>query len=223
MFEDILEVWKRESLLNQSKGEVEQMLDLTKKMFIDACRGLSENKAFSDVDLMDEKVNKKLVDVRRKVLEHLTVSPQKSLSESLVLMLAAIDLERVGDYCKNIAEINDNYKKGLRTAKHFQELEGFKEKITENFDFTKEGFLNCDLEKAKRVVDDHKVIKERLDEIANAMLAEKTADSREAAAIALYARFMKRVHSHLQHIASTVTNPFERIGFDATTKKLVDD
>ena len=223
MFEKILEVWKRESLLNQSKDEVEQMLDLTKKMFVDACRGLSENKAYSDIDLMDDKVNKKLVDVRRKVLEHLSVSPQKGLSESLILMLVAIDLERVGDHCKNIAEINDNYKKELRTAKPFKELEDFKEKITENFDLTKDGFLNCDLAKAKRVVNAHKFVKERLDEISIAMLARKTADSREAAAIALYARFLKRVHSHLQHIASTVTNPFERIGFAATRKKLVDD
>ena len=162
MFDKILEVWKRESLLHQSQETIEQMLELTQKMFLDACRGLSENKAFSDVDVMDDKVNKMLVEVRKKVLEHLTVSPGKNLSESMILILVAIDLERIGDHCKNIAEINEHYKKELKKAKQFKELETFKEKIIENFGLAREGFLHCDLKKAKKVNDSHKIIKNRL-------------------------------------------------------------
>ena len=36
---------------------------------------------------------------------------------------------------------------------------------------------------------------------------------RQAAAIALYVRYLKRVGAHLLNILSSVVNPFERIGF----------
>ena len=36
---------------------------------------------------------------------------------------------------------------------------------------------------------------------------------REAVATALYVRYLKRISSHLKTIASSVVNPFEKIGF----------
>jgi len=36
----------------------------------------------------------------------------------------------------------------------------------------------------------------------------------DAAAMALYIRFLKRVNSHLRNITTSVVNPFDRIGFN---------
>jgi hypothetical protein len=46
----------------------------------------------------------------------------------------------------------------------------------------------------------------------------------EAVATALYVRFLKRVSAHLMNIASSVVNPFDRIGFRGDDPNhLIDD
>ena len=38
-------------------------------------------------------------------------------------------------------------------------------------------------------------------------------ETREAAAIALYSRYLKRIAAHSRNLISSVVNPFERIGY----------
>ena len=46
----------------------------------------------------------------------------------------------------------------------------------------------------------------------------------EAVTTALYVRFLKRISAHLMNIASSVVNPFDRIGFRGDDPdNLVDD
>jgi len=65
---------------------------------------------------------------------------------------------------------------------------------------------------------EHWWIARKGDEIVNAMLTHDELDGREAVATALYVRYLKRVSAHLMNIASSVTNPFDRIGFRTTNK-----
>ena len=222
MFKEILEVWKKKDLLNQSREIVQEMFDLNEKMFVEATQGLSENAKALHLKELDQQVNQMQVDVRRKVLEHLSVSPKQDMVESMILLQVVIDLERIGDFCKNIEEINFYYKKKLKESKYFNELDKFRQQTLKNFALARSAFIDCDTQKAKKVLKTHGKLKDELDEFIFSKLEKAFKDSREAVAIALYIRFVKRINSHLQHIASTVTNPFERIGF-ASGKKLVDD
>ena len=55
------------------------------------------------------------------------------------------------------------------------------------------------------------------DEILNGSLIVRRAIPdlvcNEAVSTALYVRFLKRISAHLMNIASSVVNPFDRIGF----------
>ena len=53
------------------------------------------------------------------------------------------------------------------------------------------------------------------DELLNALIVREDPDlvCREAVSSALYVRFLKRISAHLMNIASSVVNPFDRIGF----------
>jgi hypothetical protein len=62
---------------------------------------------------------------------------------------------------------------------------------------------------------EHWWIAKRCDEIVNTILQkdEESLPGREAVATALYARYLKRISAHLMDIASSLANPFDRIGF----------
>jgi len=47
---------------------------------------------------------------------------------------------------------------------------------------------------------------------------DKEIQAGNAVALALYFRWLKRINSHLRNIATSVVNPFDRIGFITKTK-----
>jgi phosphate uptake regulator len=69
--------------------------------------------------------------------------------------------------------------------------------------------------KAKEVMSEHWWIARRADEILNSLIVREDPDlvCSEAVSTALYVRFLKRISAHLMNIASSVVNPFDRIGF----------
>ena len=72
-----------------------------------------------------------------------------------------------------------------------------------------------DVEKAKEVMSEHWWIARRSDEILNILIKRSEPDlvCSEAVSTALYVRFLKRISAHLMNIASSIVNPFDRIGF----------
>ena len=60
-----------------------------------------------------------------------------------------------------------------------------------------------------------KNISSQSDEITNDIISGKVGDieTGRAAAIALYARYLKRIAAHSRNLISSVVNPFERIGY----------
>jgi hypothetical protein len=73
---------------------------------------------------------------------------------------------------------------------------------------------------------EHWWIARRSDEILAALIGHDDSGMpcSEAVTTALYVRFLKRVSAHLMNIASSVVNPFDRIGFRGDDpNNLVDD
>ncbi len=62
---------------------------------------------------------------------------------------------------------------------------------------------------------EHWWIARRTDEILATLIGHDDTGlpCKEAVTTALYVRFLKRVSAHLMNIASSVVNPFDRIGF----------
>jgi len=78
-----------------------------------------------------------------------------------------------------------------------------------------EALPSDDEAKAKEVMSEHWWIARRADEILAALIGrdDPGLPCNEAVGTALYVRFLKRVSAHLMNIASSVVNPFDRIGF----------
>ena len=219
MFKQIFEIFKSDSLYEQALVECHEMLDIDLTMFKASLESLRKSdSADIDIDIyaMDKKINEFERDVRRKIMTHLAVGSREDVGSGLVLVSVVIDIERIGDYTKNIYDLAVNHPKKLDGGSIEDRL-GEIEKISFHlFEDSIDAFKNQDIDKARRLMGFYKEqISAQSDAITNDIISGKIADlaTGRSAAIALYARYLKRIAAHSRNLISSIVNPFESIGY----------
>lgn len=112
---ELYQVLRRDNSLTQAIERSSLMLDRTNAMFRASVSSLREGDARArtlDIYQEDQLVNEYQRDVRRKVLQHLAVTGGLNLKAGLILTSIVIDIERIGDYTKNIVELADAHPRG---------------------------------------------------------------------------------------------------------------
>ena len=219
MFKQIFEIFKSDSLYQQALGECHEMLDIDLTMLKASIESLRKSdSAEIDIDIyeMDKKINEFERDVRRKVMTHLAIGGKEDIGSGLVLVSVVIDIERIGDYTKNIYDLSVNHPKKLVGGSVEERLTEI-EKISFNlFEESIQVFKNQDIEKASELMGYYKEnISSQSDAITNDIIAGKIGNLEigSASAVGLYARYLKRIAAHSRNLISSIVNPFERIGY----------
>lgn len=218
MIREFIELFRKESLLNQALERSQQMLREDREMFEEALRSLRERsdaRLQVDIYAKDQLINAYEREVRRKVYTHLAVSAEPDIHAGLVLASVVIDIERIGDYTKNIVELALHHPTRLSCGRHEADVRKIETTVKTMFKLLLEALPESDESKAREVMSEHWWIARRSDDIVRSILEVDDSDlsSREAVATALYVRYLKRVSAHLMNIASSIVNPFDRIGF----------
>ena len=224
MIREILSVFKSNTLMDRAFQRSYDMLDLTYKMFLQAKEVLRKTEHhLEEVDISseDSEVNKYQREVRKDVFNHLVLTDGEQLSSGLVLVSIVIDVERIGDYTKNIVEIAQNHPQRLHGGKFEDELIRIEDAVEDNFRRTIEVFRNADEEAGRNLIKEFKWIAKVSDENLMALVKQidPTITAGSAAALALYFRSLKRINAHLRNVATGVVNPFHRIGYKPKKKK----
>jgi phosphate transport system protein len=222
VFKELFDLFRQESQLQQAFDRSHEMLQEDREMFVAAIRSLREQdhaRLEVDVYAKDQLINAYEREVRRKVLTHLAVAGA-DLNAGLVLVTLVIDIERIGDYTKNIVELALHHPDRLQCGPFETDVRKIETSVRTMFDLLLEALPANDESKAREVMSEHWWIARKGDEIVSALIERDHPDlpGREAAATALYVRYLKRVSAHLMNIASSVTNPFDRIGFRTDNK-----
>ncbi|MEO0074570.1 MAG: PhoU domain-containing protein [candidate division WOR-3 bacterium] len=213
MFGDFLKFWRTTSLLNEATELTNQMLLKTKDMYVFALRVLMDNeKEVSDIYQLDQQLNQMQILVRRKVLEHLSINPKQDTTGALILVTIVVDIERIGDYAKNLIELAHMYPERL-CGSYCERVRNFENIITNIFDKTIKAFKEADAELAERVMQEHAQLAPEIEKLIEDIINDNQLSGRDAVIYALLARFLKRVSAHLKNVASSVTNPFHRLGY----------
>ncbi len=213
MFTEFLQLWKKSSLLNEAVEETYKMLEMTKDMYIFSLRVLMDNeKEVSDIYKLDQELNQMQISVRRKVLEHLSINPRQDITSSLILVTIVVDIERIGDYAKNLIELAHHYPQKL-CGPYCDRVRNFEMEITKNFLSTIRAFKEVDAQLGQMVMDAHAKLAPEFEHLIEDILEDTSLRGREAVIYALLARFLKRVSAHLKNVASSVVNPFHRLGY----------
>jgi len=219
-FKEILNLWHSEDLLAQAWQESREMLVLSQEIFIKAVKQLRENEdveALKELKKRDWEINTFQREVRRKVLTHYSVTEDQSdLSNGLVLINMVVDIERLGDYTKNIVDLALNFPENIVSENLSEDLHLIETTVHQRFARTVEAIENQDSEIAKSLKASYKYeISKLSDGIVDKILSGEIAFGSESktAAIALYVRYLKRIGSHLNNIATSLVNPFDTIGY----------
>ena len=199
------------------------MLDLTREMFLKAKESLRfrEDK---DVDLnirdQDLEINKYEREVRRNVFNHLVVGGKADLPSALVLVSIIVDIERIGDYTKNIVELALDHAGKLNGGKFEKNLQRVEAAVEDNLIKTRACFETGDKKSALNLLEKYKWVNDVCDDSLIALIKEDDKDIRsgDSVALGIYFRWLKRINSHLRNITTSVVNPFDRIGFEPKEK-----
>jgi phosphate uptake regulator len=214
MFKKIFAAWNSEGLLKLALGDTEKMFTLVAENFyIASAQLIGKLDAKQDIYETDRQINNHEKDVRRRVLEHLSINPKQDLSHSLILITVVKDLERMGDYVKNIFELSYHYSKQLPQNSYTEVLNKITNQMSKVLRDSLNVFKKADKEKAKEYYKFYRTVSEKTDHLIEAMLEEKEISVREAVVYALFARYLKRMAAHLANILTTVINPFHQVGY----------
>ena len=97
-----------------------------------------------------------------------------------------------------------------------ENLKKVKITVTTDFKGMIEVFKDRDEDKARVIMNNYKEgLSDACKQISNSILSGEVTglDTSDATAVSLYARFLKRIASHSRNIATSVVNPFHRIGY----------
>jgi phosphate transport system protein len=223
------EIWnllsERETLLSEAFDEAVDMLDLDREMFAKVTVALEKNISPEEMDelrQMDKKLNKVQQDIRKKVFEHLAVSKGQDLLSGLVLTSIVIDLERIGDYSKNIGDLVSLFEGDIDLGDRKDMLDLQLERSNDIFDLTRSALADQDKDAAKKCMKTYG----KMSRDCDAMLEDIIGGAKNDAAVSkadlslvLLMRYYKRVGAHLKNIASATVAPFPMIGYSLKKKK----
>ena len=218
MLKEIFKLLRKESQLNQAFERSQEMLREDQEMFVEAMKSLrTRDNARLDMDIYakDQMINAYEREVRRKIYTHLAVSGEPDINAGLVLASVVIDIERIGDYTKNIVELALHHPQRLQCGAFDEDVRKIETAVRTMFELLIEALPESDEARAKEVMSEHWWIARRGDDIVNTLIEkdEPSLPGREAVTTALYVRYLKRISAHLMNMASSIVNPFDRIGF----------
>ncbi|MHB9028825.1 MAG: phosphate signaling complex PhoU family protein [Candidatus Latescibacterota bacterium] len=217
MIIDLIRTWKQQAFSSQIVEEFVSMLESSEEMLSYAFRVLLQeipaDEYAENIYKKDQSINFRERDIRKRILIHLSTEQKCNLSACLALISVSKDAERLGDYVKNIFELQKLLGDSICDRELFTML--FNQtgrEILGLFRKTAEAFRDSNRDLAAEVVNSGRDLGRRCEDII-----EKVADSdytaRQAVVLALGARYLKRVALHLSNIASSVVNPLPEMDY----------
>jgi phosphate uptake regulator len=201
--------------LDRVEAKVQRMIAYDRDEFDLAMSGLLGKVVAAEVNdelrSTDQKVNQLEREIRRELAVHASVFGGIDTPAVLVYMSIVKDIERVGDYAKNLLDlaIDGADFSTVPTADLWTQLAA---EISQYIVDSGDTFRTRDVERARRLLTRGGQLLDIFDERVTALVREPDPGP-QAVARALAHRYLKRVVAHLMNLLSAVTMPLDSIDF----------
>ena len=215
-FRMIYDALTKSKLLQKTYKDIGEMNRECKKIFEKSFECLVQNKDKEALELSneDKKINRYEVNIRNNILGYLAVNTAPDLNAALTLTSVVIDHERIGDYCKIIAQLGLIYPAKLEDNEYMDIINNMRDTIVEQFDLAYAAFEESDIEKAKNVIAFYSGIKTLHSATVYKLNKEKNIEINKAITYASLTIYLRRISAHLKNICTSVVSPFPEIGFE---------
>ncbi len=200
---------KIESQVGQMLGEARHSFDLAASTVL---AGASATAVGDDVHKTDRRINKLERKIRRELVVHVSVNASGTdVPMVLAYMAVAKDIERIGDYAKNIWDLAHQ---GVDLSKDedVETLISYRDRISLLISQTANTFLNKATDKAWDYLAEADVLLDEFDGRIDE-LTQSERPSTYGVPRALYFRYMKRITAHLMNVLTALTMPVDRLAY----------
>ena len=160
----------------------------------------------------DRRINETEQRVRRQVVSRVTLSSAVHRTRLLAFLSLVKDMERLGDYAKNLLEAAALLPRPLPHPGVPEELDGIRRDVESILDEAYGVLESSDEERAWILLDHGYQVSIRCDALLEG-LARSDLPAPIAVPSALATRYYKRVAKHLMNLLSSVVMPLDRIGY----------
>lgn len=217
MIKELLSIFRSDNPLHDMGEDFAEMMRLARELTTragDAYFGepLSPEER-TELYKRDVSVNKLQRTIRKRVIAHLSLrGTAANLPYCLLLMSLVKDVERIGDYCKNLAELREIHPDPLPEGPLLDELREIRKGVETAFASTADVFARSDRDAAAEFIQAGRDLAHRADALVETVAASDY-NARDATALALGARHYKRIGGHLLNVLSGVVMPLHKLDY----------
>jgi phosphate uptake regulator len=216
MFANLSRFWKGGAFVAKALEEFKEMLDNTEKMYTLVRARLLEEAQEPNLEEqireIDKGVNDAQRDIRKRIIEHLSLQPTVDVNACLLLMSVVKDAERLGDYAKNLHEVTQLQDKPMDVELFRRYFDDLDSEVSTLFRLTREAFVESDETKAQMAWGYENKVAKWCDNVVKEV-AKSDLSVNEAVCFTLIARHLKRIVAHLVNIATSVVLPLSDLDY----------
>jgi len=200
--------------ISQIESQVQRMIADARHTFdlaMNAVTGGAVETVADEVRRTDRQINVTEIEIRRELLVHISVHGTADAAEMLVFMNMIKDLERIGDYNKNIFDLALEGV-SFSGAEDLEQILGFRDELSSRIALMGEILDTRDEDRARAYIERGDQLRREFDGLVNE-LVHATAPALIAVPRALLYRFLKRVAAHCANVATAVVMPVDRLDY----------
>lgn len=217
MFKELLSLFRSSDSITRMASDFNEMLGVAREITVSAGKiFFAEDTGDGDrVDISkrDVAINKMERQIRKQVIAHLTLSANSGdVPYSLLLMSIVKDVERIGDYAKNLAQVHHEGGARVPDDELGRELRSLRGIVEEMFGEVSEVFASSDADTASSLIERGRDVNRRCDALIG-QAAGSDYDAATTVSIVLGSRYYKRIGSHLLNVLSGVVMPLHKLDY----------
>ena len=201
-----------ESGLENIESQVQRMVNDARHTFdlaLSAVTGGAVETVADEIRETDRQINATEVEIRRALLVHASVHGGIDTPEVLAFMNMIKDLERIGDYNKNIFDLAEEGV-SFTESPELDSILSLRDEVSSRISLMGEILSMRDEERARTYIERGDEMRKDFDRRVNELL-HSTEEAVTAVPRALLFRFLKRVSAHSSNVVSAVVMPVDQL------------
>ena len=217
MLQELLRIFRGDDPLSKVADNFALMLNLTREMSYSAGQIFfgedHDENAQDKVHKTDAEVNELERVIRRSLMTHLAIPGNSADAPySLLLMSLVKDVERLGDYAKNLSEIVEIGPDVLPEGLELDELKMIRQKVESAYQACANVVLSSRRGEAAELIQQGRETARRCDGLVTA-IGKSDYDAATTTAFILGTRYYKRINAHVLNVLSSVVMPLDKIDY----------
>ncbi|MCH1514203.1 MAG: PhoU domain-containing protein [Acidimicrobiales bacterium] len=203
-----------ESGLENIESQVQRMVNDARHTFdlaLSAVTGGAVETVADEIRETDRQINATEVEIRRALLVHASVHGGIDTPEVLAFMNMIKDLERIGDYNKNIFDLAEEGV-SFTESPEIDSILSLRDEVSSRISLMGEILSVRDEERARTYIERGDELRKDFDRRVNELL-HSTEAAVTAVPKALLFRFLKRVSAHSSNVVSAVVMPVDQLDY----------